>query len=804
MRYSLASCVVLVACNTAEPRWSAVPPVAIAPGASVTVNLAEYVDDPDGLVFSAVADAGVSVSLTGSRLTVTAASGWDGTTSVALTATRKNSSATTTLVVTVDPLLADPCPTTFSYIARSGADRVFLAGSFNGWSETATPMEKLGDGWGVTLDLVPGAHTYKIVESVGGNLLWSCDPGNGAFQCDPGYQWDASCPVGGAGCNSLIVVGDCSVPELTLDVLDIDREAGAITAAVTATGEVVDPWATLDGSALADAWTGVGFDVSLTGLTDGRHTLRFGGNDASGAPIEEIYIPVWTDERSWDTGLLYFAFVDRFANGDPALDADEGETSVSGGYFGGDWQGVIDQLDYLDDLGVTAIWLTAPLDNPQGAFNGDCGMTYTGYHGYWPTSESALEEHFGDEDALRALVAGAHARGIRVLVDLVANHVHEDHAWMVDHPDWFNDRYICMEDEDGNGQQNWDQRPETCWFASYLPDIDYYRADAQLAVVDAAVDMVVDYGFDGLRVDAVKHMPHSFHATLQDRVARDIEHAEAGGDEPFYTVGETFTGDRGLIAAYVNDQELDGQFDFPLYWGILGAFARDEIGLSNGPGSLMDVRAQSEATWGDATMSVFLGNHDVARFVAHANDEIASLYGDGACNADGSPRTPDAPPSGAEPYDRLQLAWSFLLTSRGLPLVYYGDEIGLPGYGDPDNRQMMRFGSDLSADESRVLAHVQALGQARREHPAMALGTTVGWWENEPDVYAYARAYEGDAVLVLLNRSPSERILSNGVAFAGLPQGAYVDVLTGDRFTTSGDSLTVAIPGRRSRVLVPE
>jgi glycosidase len=791
-----------VACHAPEPRWEPVPPLALAPGASETIDLAPYVDDADGVSFTAQADAGVTTAVVGSRLTVTAALDFSGTTEVALTAARRDNGAQTTLVVTVDPALTPPCPTTLRYTARAGATAVTLAGDFNGWDAAALPLTPDGDDWTVTVDLPPGAYAYKFVERVGGTDLWSCDPANGAFQCDAGYTWDPSCPPGGGGCNSVLEVPDCRQPALTVADVTIDRGADALQVRVDATGDLRDPWATLDGVALA-AWTGDGFTVDVSDLGDGRHTLRFGGTDAAGRPVQEAYVPAWTDDADWQSGLMYFAFVDRFADGDPSRNTAEGATAALGDYLGGDWQGVIDHLDDLDDLGVTALWLTAPVDNPEGAFDGDCGQTYTGYHGYWPVSGTALEGHFGDADTLQRLVDEAHRRGMRVLVDWVANHVHEDHPWVTERPDWFTDRHICREDDDGDGVVNWDQRPETCWFASYLPDFDYYRLDTTLAVVDEAVDLAVVYGFDGFRVDAVKHLPHSVHATLAARVAARIEHPTAGGDEPFYTVGETFTGDRGLIASYVRPGELDGQFDFPLYWTVLGAFARDEVGLSNGPGSLADAVVQSQAAYGEGQMSIFLGNHDVARFIAHANGEVGSLYGDGACNADGSPRASDTPPTGADPYDRLRLAWAFLLTQPGLPLVYYGDEIGLPGYGDPDNRQSMRWEPDRSDLERSVHDTVAALGQARRAHPAFRQGATVGWWENEPDVWAYARVHDGDAVLVALNRSTSPRVLANGLSFAGLPTGTWEDVLTGERLVSSGDALTVEVPARGARVLVP-
>lgn len=778
-------------CGQEPPDWLPLDPVAVSGATPLEVDLAAaLVDDKGAPTIRARAEEGVSVVVQDGALFVTAEPGFEGWTRVALEAEDAcGNTATTNLSVEVvdNAPAGTECPTTLTW--TGSASRVAVAGTFNDWSDDATPMEDVDGTWTVTLDLAPGAYPYKLV--VDG--AWQCDPAADFAHCDDGQAWDdMACAPGGNSCNSLLVVPGCDAPVLTVDTLAIDRDGNGVTVSGSASSTPSNPWATLDGEAI-DAWDGATFSFAATGLSDGRHTLRFGADGA-----ETAYVPFWLDDGAWETGVLYFAFVDRFANGDTSNDTPEG---ADVDYAGGDWQGVIDRLDYLDEMGVTALWLTAPWDNAEGPWGGSCGATYSAYHGYWPDS-AGLEEHFGDEAKLRELVDAAHARNMRVMVDWVANHVHDDHAWVTEHPEWFNPRYICEEDEDGDGVSNWNQRTETCWFASYLPDLDYTEVDPLVTMVDDAVAFAKDYELDGYRVDAVKHMPHAVVYNLQSRILGEIEHRDAGGDEDFRTIGETFDG-ASTIAAYVGERELDSQFDFPLYWQVVAAFARDEAGLSNGDGSLKSTLDASRGSYGGALMSPFLGNHDVARFIAHASGEIASLYGDGACDSEGALRDPDVPPGWSEPYDRLMLAWTFLFATEGLPLVYYGDEIGLPGYADPDNRQPMRFGDDLSVDEARVLDHVRALGQARRAHPAMAVGTRTEWWENEADFWAWARVYEDDAVIVLLNRSDVSRTVGNGLAFAGLPQGTWEDLLTGDVFTSAGDSLTVDVPARGSRVLAP-
>lgn len=789
-------------CGRGAPTWGSLDPVTLGPDDRVTVDLAAKVrDDGEELGFTAEAEPGVLATVQDGALVLVPEQGFLGETEVTLTVTDAcGNAATTTLAVSVtedgEPL-GEPCEQRLVYEARSDAQAVYVAGSFNDWDPTATPMTAEGDHWVLDVDLPPGAYPYKLVEVdyTSGVQSWACDPGADFVQCDEGYTWDPTCPLGGASCNSLLVVKDCSVPVLTLTRLEVDRDARTVSAEVSVAGEVAAGTVTLDGEPV-DGWTGAGFSVSLTGLAGGRHTLRFDASNPDGGVAEQVYVPFWLDDTRWEEGLLYYVFVDRFANGDPARDGSEGTSADSTDYVGGDWQGVIDQLDYLEALGVTVLWLTAPQDNAEGAWDGQCNSTYSGYHGYWPSDPFAPEEHFGDEATLHALVDAAHARGMRVLTDWVANHVHQDHPYAVEHPEWFTELRVCG---DAN---NWNDIPETCWFDDYLPDIRYYDVDPLVRMVDDAMWWVKEYELDGYRVDAVKHMPHSVFYNFASRVRLEVEHRAAGGDEDFYTVGETFSGDRALIGAYVNEDELDGQFDFPLYWAIVSAFARDEIGLSAGDGSLQQVYEDSRSAFSGHLMSTFLGNHDVARFLPQATGEIGSVYGDSPCGGDGNLRWPDGPESDPTPYQRLMLAWSFLLTTEGLPLVYYGDEVGLPGYNDPDNRQAMRFDDQLSANERMVLEHVQALGRARRAHPAFSVGTRTDWWEGEGDLWAYARVHEDDEVLVILNRSPYERTLTNGLAFAGLDAGSYTEVFTGEVYTASGDSLTVTVPGRASRVLV--
>lgn len=815
-------------CRDAEaPVWLSVEDQHISAG-TTELSLLDWVEDPDEpLSFAVATGDDLITELDGAALALTPQPGWTGVATLELTATDDcgNWSGTSVRVVVGEepddddlPTLADHCPVTLRYTAQGEPDAVAVAGLFNGWDTGSDRLSREADAWTVTLDLAPGSYPYKLVEidegTYGDAESWTCDPAAEYIQCDEGYKspddtsWSQDCTLNATSCNSLLIVPDCGRPSLTLTAVELDRGAGAARADVSVAPAVggaalASGRVTLNGAEIDGGFDGGAFHVELSGLAAERYALRFTVMDEEGVESEELYLPFWMDDFSWDSAVLYYAFIDRLADGDPDNDASEGASALTGDYMGGDWQGLIDLLPYLEDLGVNALWITNPQDNSAGGWDGQCDETYAGYHGYWPTSAAGLEEHFGDEATLRELVDAAHARGLRVMVDWVANHVALDHPYYQEHPDWFGDYAWC---EDGN---NWNEIPETCWFAPYLPDVDYYNPEPLVAMVDDAVDLAQTWDLDGLRVDAAKHMPHSVQWNLEHAIQARIEHEAAGGEDHFWTVGETFDSyDR--INAYIDEDQLDGQFDFPLYYTIRSAFLDGSTTLPD----LVASAEYSERVYAGGLMGTFLGNHDVPRFVTAGTESDL-----GGCEPDGVGVRAAAEPSDTGVYDSLKLAFTFLFTRPGVPLVYYGDEIGLPGYGDPDNRQpMWWYTGDLSGGavegvsdmaaavggpRAEVVEAVGALGRARASHPAFYSGETTEWWR-EDDLVAYARVSGADAVLVILNRSGSDRTLSNGLSYAGLSGGAWRDVLTGDAFSASGDTLTVDVPARAARVLVAD
>jgi len=717
------------------------------------------------------------------------------------------------------PANTQECLTAFSYTTTSSPDEVRLTGSFNDWDRGVTPLTEVLPGlWQTSIALAPGAYPYKFVEytdwSQGGAELLACDANADLIQCEEGtaadLEWRQDCTPGATSCHSLVVVEDCTAPRLEMDRVTVDRSTGTIAVDVRVVHGIsaeqdLQVYSEINGTEISGTMKSNGlFHVERSGLSAQRHTIRMTVTDGTHTS-EPLIIPVWMDDWSWDEAVLYHAMIDRVANRHPANDRPEGTSDAITDYAGGDLAGLEAALPYLDDLGVNALWLSNPQAGPDGAWPGDCDATYAGYHGFWPASWDQIDPHLGNKKALKSLIDAAHARNMRVLVDWVGNHVHEDHpvleSWSEDAT---HDKDLCNE-VGPDGAMNWDRIPESCWFAPYLPDLDQTDALVLQESVDQALAWATEYGLDGLRVDAAKHMPHSVSWNLAGQIRTQLEHPGSGFD--FYLVGETFDGAEA-INAFIDDKQLDGQFDFPLYWQLREAFIFDSASLAD---VVMSASTLTERYPG-GKMSTFLGNLDVGRFTTTAQEWSEDVCPDGAIRQ-------ASPPGEDEAYDRLLLAWTVLFTQPGIPLIYYGDEIGLPGYGDPDNRQPLWWAADITAGTvediraslapgpAKVLAGVQALTAARAMHPALALGQTTEWYAapaDFPTLYAYSRTLEEDAVLVVLSRWTDETTITNSLQFAGLPAGVdYTDARTGEVFTATGDSLTVSVPPMTARVLIP-
>ncbi|HEY3352463.1 MAG TPA: alpha-amylase family glycosyl hydrolase, partial [Polyangia bacterium] len=503
---------------------------------------------------------------------------------------------------------------------------VSLPGEWNGWDKTAAMAKQADGSFLATVTLAPGHYAYKLYDPA--KDAWFEDPRN------PFYKW-----VDGLR-NSRLIVEDCAQPYLRL-VHQPEVDAGTVTfrvqyvdgksgAGLGAAGVTV----TRNGAGLGgsfDAATGV-LTVSDQGLARGKVAYHVAAADSAGRAARRLYVPVWVEDRpfDWHDAVLYFAMTDRFANGNPSNDAPVAGVDPKANWQGGDFAGLRQKIEsgYFDELGINAIWVSSIGMNTGRAGAGDFGPG-AAYHSYWPiatgwTADNQLpgvqptDPHFGTLDEFKAVVQAAHARGIRILVDLVANHVHEDSPlWthhQADNPAWFNlPKDVCQD-------SSW-AHPITCWFAGYLPDFDHRNYVVLETILEHARWIVEETDIDGFRLDAVKHMVDDFTYSMRGRLDRALRFT----GERFYMVGETFTGEGedDLLARYVAPEQLDGQFDFPLYWQVLSALLREERDLK----ALEGMTRTNDGRYGDfAIMSTFMGNHDVCRALSHADGKFADMW----------------------------------------------------------------------------------------------------------------------------------------------------------------------------------
>ena len=676
---------------------------------------------------------------------------------------------------------------TFRYVSSS-ARSVIVTGSFAAWStdlaQGALALANDGAGnWSVSTRLMPGQIQYKLV--VDGS--WLEDPSN------PSHV-----PDGFGGFNSVLDI----VCEQGFRVTAHQTSGQTFTATLEYLG-AADPATaqlSLDHAAApagALSRSGATLNVSLGGLAPGIHDARVsvGGEVA----LLKIYVQESTD---WRDVALYFVMTDRFVNGDPGNDAPLGGMNPLNDYMGGDFAGIRQRIQagYFDDLGVNALWVSWPLDNTNVARMGsyqtfnDCNLSgsssalFAGYHGYWPSSGTNIEPRFGTKAELDALVDAAHARGIRVLLDFTANHVAIDHPYYSAHPDWFNQPPTMCRDG------HWDDGlREECWFDSFLPDWNYQNPAARQTVLNDVIELVKSTGADGLRVDALKHMEDAFITELRSRTHRELE--LTGVD--FYLVGETFTGDTGLIARYVNGGMMHGQFDFPSNMVIGQALALDQIGLQSMHTAVRGAKASYGASAG--LMSTFIGNHDIARFVSKAAHDLPCGWWSQGPDQSRAYAGPPGQPGGEDPYLRLGLAMTYAFTTPGIPLIYYGDEVGLAGAGDPDNRRLLPADAALNAHQRALLARIQKLGQVRA---AQAVLRTGGWtdalWADDTTL-VFARTLGAEKAIVAINRG-NARTISVQVGSVGLSEGQALQSQLGAPAASvmvSGGSLSLSL-GRMS------
>lgn len=691
--------------------------------------------------------------------------------------------------------LGERCVVRLTYRDLSSTPRVFVAGSWNDFSPSAQELQRDSEGgYSIDLELRPGLYPYKFYVEGDGGEPWRLDPGNPYRAYAGGEE------------NSGLRVPECARPRLRVERVEVlNTEAGA--GGARATLRVVSPGArasAIRGEIRANGeWRALTHTeaqfaegealVEVAGLTAGKYTLRFTPEGVSGADGESLLIPFWVEPRPfvWEDALIYLVFTDRFRNGDPANDPAATDASRGADFMGGDLVGVTRAIEegYFESLGVNALWLTPFNQNPAGTYLAADGVNQvTGYHGYWPTDPLAVDARLGGSEALEALVQAAHRRGIRVLMDLVVNHVHEDHPYVREHPGWFSEGCVC-----GTEGCDWTGRRLDCLFRPYMPDVDWTNPEAAERMVEDSLTWMEAYDLDGFRVDAVKHVQDAAVYNLRARVR---ERFETGGVRHFL-MGETAMGwddsagpaeggnveNYETISRYVGEDALDGQFDFVLYYAAALQFLRDEPGRGMAHIDYW-TRASAQQYPAGSIMTPYLGSHDTPRFMTLAADP-----GRAGNKWDDLPTAP----SGRESYDRMYVALAWLFSLPGAPLLYYGDEYGEFGASDPDNRHRMRFGDELSSHEATQLARVQRLGRARQQNAGLRARPSDTLLADET-TSVVLRGQGEERVLVVVHRGGEARAMSLSIASEVWPEGTVLqDTLSSESVTVRGGAIDLEL-----------
>ncbi|KAL4909110.1 hypothetical protein BDW74DRAFT_77705 [Aspergillus multicolor] len=458
----------------------------------------------------------------------------------------------------------------------------------------------------------------------------------------------------------------------------------------------------------------------------------------------------------WRSQSIYFLLTDRFARTDNSTTA-ECNTSAAK-YCGGTWQGIINQLDYIQGMGFTAIWITPVTANLEDGTHGDA------YHGYWQQDIYALNPHFGNEDDLRALADALHERGMYLMVDVVANHMGYDApASSVDYSVFnpFNSQEYFHSPCDINYDSQ--DSIENCWLytnAVSLPDVDTTRQDVKTIWYDWIADLVSNYSIDGLRVDTVKHVQKDFWRDFND----------AAG---VYAVGEIFDGNPSYTCAY--QDVMDGVLNYPIYYPLLRAFSSTSGSISE----LANMIETVKYTCSDSTLlGNFIENHDNPRFASYTND-----------------------------ISQAKNVAAFVILSDGIPIIYAGQEQHYSGNADPANREAVWLsGYDTSSEMYEFIAVTNQI----RNHAIYQSSDYISYMNyavhTTSNTLVMRKGYDGSQVITVLTNAGSGAGSSTFYAQnTGYTAGTQlIEIYTCQDITVSSNGeVPVPMQGGSPRVLYP-
>jgi len=683
------------------------------------------------------------------------------------------------------------------FIFKSGKKykKVFLFGSFNNWNRSEFQMKDKSDPsiYTATITLEPGRYEYKFFAD-GEELVDSANK--------------ETVPNGLGGINSVITIPNPHNVKIFLHKLKYNSteeysefifylEASAAKE-ITASNII----ALIDNKRAPNKYIQVKLqEIKITipqkEIADAK-SLRVIA-DLSGIVSNMQIVPLAqgkphgnSGQFDWRDASIYSIMIDRFNNGNTNNDNPVNQDSLDrkANYNGGDFAGITQKINegYFDSLGINTIWISPVNDNTNNAFREYSAphRWFTGYHGYWPVSENKTEEKFGTLDELKNLIGNAHKHNIKILLDYVSHHVHQEHPFFKEHPDWFGKLKLP------DGRLNlrlWDEQRLTTWFEPFMPSFDFQNSyEAVKAISKNAVWWLQNTGADGFRHDAVKHVPNIFWRTLTREIKEDISLPE---HKQVYQIGETF-GSYPLVSSYVNNGQLDAQFNFEQYNTALAVFInpnRSFKDLDN------EIEKGLEIFGRLHLMGNIIDSHDKVRYMAFADGAINLNQSNAAEFAWNNP----IQVKNEESYAKAELYFAYMFTVPGIPVIYYGSEFGMTGAADPDNRRMMRFGKDLSDSETKMLHTVSRIVKLRSENSALRYGDYYPLYADK-NIFAYCRTDFYERILVILNKSEEKQDIDLNIPAFYKSTSAF-NLADKSSYKIENDKLHLKVKPRSSLIL---
>jgi len=621
---------------------------------------------------------------------------------------------------------------------------VQLAGDVNGWNPAATPMTYVDKLWTAALFLKPGTYYYQLVA-------------DGKWMLDPANADSADNNIGGF--NSVLKVSNqAGIPRPGI----FTQSASGKKIIIRKENKVSNLFVfwqnfRLSAQSIHEKGNLVEIKIPEAATAIERSFIRVFACNESGSG-NDLMIPlhhgkVLTEVSGLsrydkEAQVMYFMMVDRFYDADPANNSPVNDPEVlpKANYMGGDIAGLKKKIDegYFSELGVNMLWVSPLNQNPEKAFREfpEPHRKYSGYHGYWPVSSTKVDYRYGTDTELKQMVASAHSREINVILDYVGHHIHSEHPQAKQHPDWFTQLDLP------DGRKNirlWEECRLTTWFDTFLPTFNFSKPEVVECMSDSALRWITNFDLDGFRHDATKHIPESFQRRLTQKIKNQIIIPQ---NKSFYQIGETY-GNRELVGSYVNSGELDGQFDFNLYFDLRSVLLNENESFTKLASSLQESLNQYGC---HNLMGNISGNHDMARFISYADGSLSSREDDKEAGWSRNIQVKDT-----SAYQKLSLLTAYIMTIPGIPVLYYGDEIGMPGAGDPDNRRMMKFDNLTSKEQETKTTATRLISLRRNSLPLIYGDYQV--ISITKDTYVFVRTYFGKAVIAIFNKGKhSEKI----------------------------------------------